>query len=218
MRVVFLLNIPLTFPSFQAHTSLRHQADTHNRSPSPRFPYTAPFPVRSTSPPHLFLCMQRPTRVRLPCCLPCRTLLKQTPTVACCIGPRTWHKPWRRRRPRGMEEEGRYECSSHRQLKKPIITSCNAHSSRRTPAAGHRSLSSRCPGQRQPSAHQHEISAEAAALGFAVSRACAQTSLCAEACTTTHACETERWQDGAEGSGEPLQHKLKRAYLRTVNR
>ena len=32
---------------------------------SPLFP--APFPVRSTSPPHLFLCMLRPTRVRRYC-------------------------------------------------------------------------------------------------------------------------------------------------------
>ena len=45
------------------YTSLRHQADTHNRSPSPRFPYTAPFPVRSFSPPKPFLCMQHPTRM-----------------------------------------------------------------------------------------------------------------------------------------------------------
>ena len=36
--------------------------------PSPRSPYTAPFPVRSISPPHLFLCMQRPTRMQ-PVCL-----------------------------------------------------------------------------------------------------------------------------------------------------
>ena len=32
-----LVNLPLTFHSF-LYTSLRHQADTHNRSPSPRSP------------------------------------------------------------------------------------------------------------------------------------------------------------------------------------
>ena len=41
-------------------------------------PYTAPFPVRSTSPPHLFLCMQRPTRVRLVCLGACIVSLPET--------------------------------------------------------------------------------------------------------------------------------------------
>ena len=44
----------------------RHQAVTHNRS-RPPLPYTAPFPVRSSSPPRLSLCMQRPTCMRLEC-------------------------------------------------------------------------------------------------------------------------------------------------------
>ena len=41
----------------------RHSQQFHI-SPSP---YTAPFPVRSTSPPHLLLCMQRPTRMQIEC-------------------------------------------------------------------------------------------------------------------------------------------------------
>ena len=56
------------FSHSHTYTSLRHQADRHPQPfPISSFPYTAPFPVRSTSPPQLFLCMQRLTRMRLVC-------------------------------------------------------------------------------------------------------------------------------------------------------
>ena len=38
--------------------------------PEPFSPYTAPFPVRSSSPPQLFLCIPRPTGMRLVCLMP----------------------------------------------------------------------------------------------------------------------------------------------------
>ena len=53
------------------------RADTHNRSPSPRFPYTAPFPVRSFSPPKPFLCMQHPTRMPHVCLDACIVTLPE---------------------------------------------------------------------------------------------------------------------------------------------
>ena len=50
----------LNYLSPHTYTSFRHQADTHTRFPISSFPYTTPFPVRSTSPPQLFLCSAPP--------------------------------------------------------------------------------------------------------------------------------------------------------------
>ena len=44
-------------------------------------PYTAPFPVRSSSPPQLFLCMPRSTGMRLECLGACIELLPEAVKV-----------------------------------------------------------------------------------------------------------------------------------------
>ena len=81
VRLYLLINwlvdlSPPQFPEFHYSPHTHHtcinipQAPGRHSQPFPisLFPYTAPSPVRSTSPSPLFLCMQRSTRVR-PVCL-----------------------------------------------------------------------------------------------------------------------------------------------------
>ena len=62
-----------------------HLPQAPGRHPQPfpisSFPYTAPFPVRPTSPPQLFLCMQRPTRMRLDCLGACIVIFPEAEKV-----------------------------------------------------------------------------------------------------------------------------------------
>ena len=74
-----------------------HLPQASGRHPQPfpisSFPYTAPFPVRSTSPPQLFLCMQRPTRMRLACLGACIVIFPEAEKVP--------SGPWNHRSLRG---------------------------------------------------------------------------------------------------------------------